>query len=411
MSGFDISMYRDMFVEEAEELFESADNVLLEAEKNGSLTDDEMGQLFRDVHTLKGSGASVELAYFAEFTHDVENMMDKLRNKAIAFIPEMAGTLIDGLDVMKEVLRMECDEEINRENFTEMTADLLVIIRAYINGEGESSSAPEANTDSSQKEDESKPVIPETVASKPSSSAWGFFGEEAVNSSNQEEGNFGFFDDSEAISPSATISNEVESSVPTPAAAPVPAPAKKAEAKAPASKKEAPIAKKPAPSTIRVNLDKIDLLMNNVGDLVITNAMLTQFSATIKENKVRSSVLERLELLERHIREMQDSIMSIRMVPMESIYSKFPKVVRDISKKLNKKITFEHEGDTVEIDKAMIEGLTDPLMHIIRNSLDHGIEMPEDRVSSGKSEMGTITISAEQANGQMIITIKDDGNV
>jgi two-component system chemotaxis sensor kinase CheA len=149
--------------------------------------------------------------------------------------------------------------------------------------------------------------------------------------------------------------------------------------------------------------------MNNVGDLVITNAMLTQFATTISESKTRTSVLERLELLERHIREMQDSIMSIRMVPMESIYSKFPKVVRDISKKLGKKVEFRHEGDSVEIDKAMIEGLTDPLMHIIRNSLDHGLETPDERRESGKMETGVIEIAAEQANGQMIITIKDDG--
>jgi len=117
MSGFDISMYRDMFIEEAAELFESADNVLLVAEKNGSLTDDEMGQLFRDVHTLKGSGASVELTYFAEFTHDVENLMDKLRNHKIEFVPEMAGTLMDGLDVMKEILQMENDGQMDRETF------------------------------------------------------------------------------------------------------------------------------------------------------------------------------------------------------------------------------------------------------------------------------------------------------
>jgi two-component system chemotaxis sensor kinase CheA len=97
------------------------------------------------------------------------------------------------------------------------------------------------------------------------------------------------------------------------------------------------------------------------------------------------------------------------MVPMESIYSKFPKVVRDISKKLGKKVEFKHYGDNVEIDKAMIEGLTDPLMHIIRNSLDHGLETPEDRINSGKDEVGFITISAEQANGQMIITIEDNG--
>jgi two-component system chemotaxis sensor kinase CheA len=162
-------------------------------------------------------------------------------------------------------------------------------------------------------------------------------------------------------------------------------------------------------NSIRVNLDKIDLLMNNVGDLVITNAMLTQFSSTIEETKTRNSVLERLDLLERHIRDMQDSIMSIRMVPMESIYSKFPKVVRDISKKLGKKVEFKHYGDNVEIDKAMIEGLTDPLMHIIRNSLDHGIETTAEREETGKPEIGSITISAEQANGQMIITIQDDG--
>ena len=149
--------------------------------------------------------------------------------------------------------------------------------------------------------------------------------------------------------------------------------------------------------------------MNNIGDLVITNAMLTQFSTSIEETKTRAAVLERLELLERHIRDMQDSIMSIRMVPMESIYSKFPKVVRDISRKLSKKVEFKHYGDNVEIDKAMIEGLTDPLMHIIRNSLDHGIEMPSQREAAGKPETGSISISAEQANGQMIITIEDDG--
>jgi len=408
MSGFDITMYRDMFVEEAEELFESADNVLLEAENNGSLTDDEMGQLFRDVHTLKGSGASVELAYFAEFTHDVENMMDKLRNHEIEFIPEMAGTLIDGLDVMKDILQLECDGTIDRDVFTEKTADLLVTIRAYINGEGGS-----AETVESAPVSVDTPVVTaveEIPASTPSPSnqAWGFFGEESSSSVDTEadmDSNFGFFDDTDDITPTSEIKVE---EVETPVVQEKPA-VKIAEPKKDKPIKEAATSKKAAASTIRVNLDKIDLLMNNVGDLVITNAMLTQYSTTIQENKVRTSVLERLELLERHIREMQDSIMSIRMVPMESIYSKFPKVVRDISKKLNKKIAFEHEGDTVEIDKAMIEGLTDPLMHIIRNSLDHGIEMPDERAAAGKPETGTITIAAEQANGQMIITIKDDG--
>ncbi|WP_428026619.1 chemotaxis protein CheA [Arcobacter sp.] len=447
MAGFDISKYREMFLEEAVELFESADNVLLEAENNGSLTDDEMGQLFRDVHTLKGSGASVELPLFAEFTHDVENMMDKLRNHQIEFIPEMAGTLMDAMDIMKEILELEVAEDINRETFTSMTAEMLTQIRAYINGEGPSSqeSAPQAVVQENIQENSPVEVQEEndvSIAKSTSTSygifedddleendsfendSFGFFNDEIKVSNqgnNTNSDNFGFFDDAEDITPSSTIKvdkEEEEKSVSKPIQQVTPAPTTTPSTASATPSAARPSAaarnreeKKPAAATnnIRVNLDKIDLLMNNVGDLVITNAMLKQFTSSIEDNKVQNSVYERLEQLERHIRDMQDSIMSIRMVPMESIYSKFPKVVRDISKKLSKKVDFKHFGDNVEIDKAMIEGLTDPLMHIIRNSLDHGIETPESRIASGKNEMGEIIISAEQANGQMIITIEDDG--
>ena len=447
--SFDISKYREMFLEEAAELFESADNVLLAAENNGSLTDDEMGQLFRDVHTLKGSGASVELAFFAEFTHDVENLMDKLRSHKIEYQPEMAETLIDGLDVMKEILELEVSNQINREKFQELTSSLLEEIRAYSNGSTTNKKEEEQITQSvkvlekidtpisdekeefgffsddlnSQRDRKDMPFgIFEDDDTDDKNI--GFYDEELENISNntddnkfkidENKENFGFFDGMEKISPNSVMEiNDIESETSN-------------ENKiAEQEKKDLPTtvsrrAKENSDDTekksisnnnnsIRVNLDKIDLLMNNVGDLVITNAMLTQFSSTIEESKTRGSVLERLELLERHIRDMQDSIMSIRMVPMDSIYSKFPKVVRDISKRLGKKVEFKHYGDNVEIDKAMIEGLTDPLMHIIRNSLDHGIEMPEDRIKAGKSDIGTISISAEQANGQMIITIEDDG--
>ena len=281
MSGFDITMYRDMFVEEAEELFESADNVLLEAENNGSLTDDEMGQLFRDVHTLKGSGASVELAYFAEFTHDVENMMDKLRNHAIEFIPEMAGTLIDGLDVMKEILQMECEGSIDRDIFTEKTEDLLVTIRAYINGEAE---APVENVVAPTIETKTE-IEPESVTSSSVNPSWGFFGEEnESDASNDSEANFGFFDDTDDITPNATIAVEKEEVLEVEPV--VVKDIEVIEKNTPAKPvKEAATSKKAAASTIRVNLDKIDLLMNNVGDLVITNAMVTQYSTTIEENK------------------------------------------------------------------------------------------------------------------------------
>lgn len=459
--SFDISKYREMFLEEAEELFESADNVLLAAENNGSLTDEEMGQLFRDVHTLKGSGASVELALFAEFTHDVENLMDKLRNHKIEFIPEMAETLIDGLDVMKEILDLEVSDNLDRETFTKMTSALLDELRAYSNGSGTVAKKAEVEVVKpieTPKAVEIKKEIPVVLDSDnfgffdddlndqrdSKNKAYGIFADDDIDEVHQNFGfyddeletisnntkdidnkiseedkeNFGFFDEMpELTSNSVMETNEIKEEI-TPVSKKESieetvlenAPQRKQRVKEDeddASSKKAAVPNNN--NSIRVNLDKIDLLMNNVGDLVITNAMLTQFSSTIEETKTRNSVLERLELLERHIRDMQDSIMSIRMVPMESIYSKFPKVVRDISKKLGKKVEFKHYGDNVEIDKAMIEGLTDPLMHIIRNSLDHGIETPTEREKTGKPEVGSISITAEQANGQMIITIEDDG--
>jgi two-component system chemotaxis sensor kinase CheA len=432
--SFDISKYREMFLEEAVELFESADNVLLEAENNGSLTDDEMGQLFRDVHTLKGSGASVELAYFAEFTHDVENLMDKLRSHKIEYKPEMAETLIDGLDVMKEILELEVANQMTREKFEEMTKELLEEIRAYSNSDSSSKSTTKENTnppEASQKVESVKPQENSNNSKKDfRNRAFGIFADEEENSEsfgffddsyNSSSNGSGFFDDMPKITPDSVMeigennsideneSNENNEVKDDNSNQEVSSENKRSRDKNKVGKEESKKSISNNNNSIRVNLDKIDLLMNNVGDLVITNAMLTQFSSTIEESKIRGSVLERLELLERHIRDMQDSIMSIRMVPMDSIYSKFPKVVRDISKKLGKKVEFKHYGDNVEIDKAMIEGLTDPLMHIIRNSLDHGIEMPEDRVKAGKSDTGTISISAEQANGQMIITIEDDG--
>ncbi|MDX3959497.1 chemotaxis protein CheA [Aliarcobacter skirrowii] len=432
--SFDISKYREMFLEEAVELFESADNVLLEAENNGSLTDDEMGQLFRDVHTLKGSGASVELAYFAEFTHDVENLMDKLRSHKIEYKPEMAETLIDGLDVMKEILELEVANQMTREKFEEMTKELLEEIRAYSNNDSSSKSTTKENTNPSEASQKVESVKPQENSNNSKKDfrnrAFGIFADEEENSEsfgffddsyNSSSNGSGFFDDMPKITPDSVMeigennsideneSNENHEAKNDNSNQEVSSENKRPRDKNKVDKEESKKSISNNNNSIRVNLDKIDLLMNNVGDLVITNAMLTQFSSTIEESKIRGSVLERLELLERHIRDMQDSIMSIRMVPMDSIYSKFPKVVRDISKKLGKKVEFKHYGDNVEIDKAMIEGLTDPLMHIIRNSLDHGIEMPEDRVKAGKSDTGTISISAEQANGQMIITIEDDG--
>jgi two-component system chemotaxis sensor kinase CheA len=424
-----------MFAEEAEELFDTADEILLEAESSGDLDDDNMASLFRAMHTLKGSGSSVELQLFTEFAHETENFMDQLRNKKIAYQADMAGLLIDCTDTLRELLSLEMEENLDRDTFENMSSKLIADIKAYTEGGGAPAPAPEApaaveaqpepqeraegygenygffdeNLDAQAQGSATPPATPSAPAVDDGSPAYGFFDHVEHNASAPAP----------TPAPEAPAAPQPEQSAPAAAApqpnptpapvAPTPAPAAKAAPKKEPSGGADDKKKSTSTATIRVNLDKIDVLMNNVGELVITNAMLAQFASSLNDDKVSDAISEKLELLNRHIRELQESIMSIRMVPMENIYSKFPKVVRDVAKKFNKKIDFKHFGDNVEIDKAMIEGLTDPLMHIIRNSLDHGIEMPQDRLAVGKPENGTVTIGAEQSNGQMIITITDDG--
>jgi len=318
-----------MFKEEADELFSSAERLCLKAEKNGSLNDEDMNALFRDIHTLKGSGASVDLVSFPKYVHDFETFMDKLRKKEIAYEPHMADDLLTGLDIMQKVFDEEANNGVLDDNsFYKLTLDSINTIKGYLG----------------------EPPVTYTIV------------------------------EDEDLGPAEIVEAGSEE--------------KKSNANA----------------SIRVNLDKIDKLMNGVGNLVIVNAMLAQLSQEIKEKELSNLFQEKMLLLEREVRSLQDGVMNVRMVPMEIIYNKFPKMIRDVSKKLNKQINFQHSGDSVEIDKATIEGLTDPLMHIVRNSLDHGIEAPDVRVAKGKPEEGMLSIDAETSNGMIILTITDDGN-
>ena len=161
--------------------------------------------------------------------------------------------------------------------------------------------------------------------------------------------------------------------------------------------------------SIRVDLDKVDRVVNMVSELVITQSMLTQ---QMDENlRARYTELVRgLEVLAQTTRGLQDSVMAIRAQPVKSVFSRMPRLVRELATKTGKKIKLETIGENTEIDKTVIEQLSDPLTHMIRNSADHGIEDPEKRKARGKSEIGTIRLSAEQAGGNILIVVEDDGN-
>ncbi len=161
-------------------------------------------------------------------------------------------------------------------------------------------------------------------------------------------------------------------------------------------------------SSIRVSIEKVDQLINLVGELVITQAMLLQ-TATQMQESAPERLVNGLAQLERNTRDLQESVMSIRMMPISFVFSRFPRVVRDLSGKLGKKVELKTTGETTELDKSLIERIADPLTHLIRNSLDHGIESPEARIAAGKSPVGTITLKAYHQGGNIVIEVGDDG--
>ncbi len=164
-------------------------------------------------------------------------------------------------------------------------------------------------------------------------------------------------------------------------------------------------------SSIRVSVEKVDQLINLVGELVITQSMLalTEQSPLNDGSAEAERLLERLQQLERNTRELQETVMSIRMLPVSAVFNRFPRLVRDLAGKLDKHIELRTFGESTELDRGVIEKITDPLTHLIRNSVDHGIELPDERVAAGKPAKGVLTLSAYHQGGSVVIKIQDDG--
>jgi two-component system, chemotaxis family, sensor kinase CheA len=217
---------------------------------------------------------------------------------------------------------------------------------------------------------------------------------------------YGFFDDAPGTPEGAAAA----ATAPAPAAAEVkPAAAIVPTRPATPAKTDA----KPAgggldQTTLRVSIEKVDQLINLVGELVITQAMLAQNSRDV-DPAIYQQLTSGLADLERNTRDLQESVMSIRMIPMSTVFNRFPRMLRDLAAKLGKKVELVTQGEATELDKSLVEKITDPLTHLVRNSCDHGIEMPADRLAKGKPEQGTITLVASHQGGSIVIEVRDDG--
>ncbi len=247
----------------------------------------------------------------------------------------------------------------------------------------------------------------ESVQLAPLGLGYGFHdgapGAPAEDPAAQPETGYGFFDNAPGAPGGAGTQAAAASSsasVESPVAAPVARPAApRAEAKAGAALDSA---------TLRVSVEKVDQLINLVGELVITQAMLAQNSLGL-DAALHQQLNAGLANLERNTRDLQEAVMSIRMIPMSMVFNRFPRMLRDLASKLGKKVELVTLGESTELDKGMVEKITDPLTHLVRNSCDHGIELPAERAARGKPETGTLTLVASHQGGSIVIEVRDDG--
>jgi two-component system chemotaxis sensor kinase CheA len=250
-------------------------------------------------------------------------------------------------------------------------------------------------------------ALKDVAPSAPADPGYGFFNTlEAVAGSSEsspEEKGYGFFDNAPGLPTQAPVAIAVAATDST-AIQPVTA---AAVAKPAAPKVDKPAAALEA-ATLRVSVEKVDQLINLVGELVITQAMLAQNSRGL-DPAVYQQLVTGLTDLDRNTRDLQEAVMSIRMIPMSTVFSRFPRMLRDLASKLGKKVELVTQGEATELDKGLVEKITDPLTHLVRNSCDHGVEMPADRLAKGKSEVGTITLAASHQGGSIVIEVRDDG--
>jgi two-component system chemotaxis sensor kinase CheA len=442
VSGEFIDLY-DTIVDALESTGESAD-----------FTADFIARLFRYVHTLKGSSVFMGLDFFPKYMHEIESFLDDVREGKYQYNLRLNNFLLEEFNDILDIAEKEFTDALEMDEYEALYSGLQQRISTFIktlekgNGEvAEESAVSFELFDDGASADDSFVVFDDTsdMANIPSKDATPEF--EVFDSVTSTPKEFEVFDslpskskivsenkydtgkafdvfDEDMFAPQqedfgfsvlSQAKKELDSKKPAfevfESAKNLTVEKEKESPKAAAKveKKKDGISKTVSGSSIRVGLEKIDFLMNRVGDLVITKSMLFEFATEVAEKLEDNSILEKFSRLDREIRELQESVMSVRMVPMESIYSRLPKIIRDLKKKLNKKVDFVHYGDTVEIDKMMMEGLMDPLTHILRNSLDHGIEEPEARKKLGKKETGTISIAAAQESGHIIVSIEDDG--
>ncbi len=465
-NDIDLSQFYQIFFEEAGENLDQMEQMLLALDVNAA-QDEELNAIFRCAHSIKGGAATFGFADVAELTHQAESLLDKLRRHELQPTTAMVDVLLESSDALRGQLGAHQGVGSPPD-----TGNLVARIYALAQGQDAPAAtapvaapapvlaapapapAPAAAAPASKAEREidihigpiDNPAqadgiaelfrdIPGlgTVSAMPCDQPGKrVFRARTAASDNELLDLFTFHVSKEQIQihpagdvvhgkvpmPPATEGKDYgffEGSPGLPGAPSAHASAaaardtRAAEARASAAAPAAAGGAGLESSTLRVSVSKVDQLINLVGELVITQAMLAQKSRELDNNNANNPLLAGLADLDRNTRDLQEAVMSIRMIPMSVVFNRFPRMLRDLASKLGKKVELVTQGESTELDKGLVEKITDPLTHLIRNSCDHGIEMPEERRAKGKSETGTITLSATHQGGSILIEVRDDG--
>ncbi|HHD63181.1 MAG TPA: response regulator [Desulfobulbaceae bacterium] len=376
------------FIEESLEHLADIENDLLAIEEGGADIDvDLVNKVFRAAHSIKGGAGFMGLTVIQNLAHAAENVLGLIRSEKLVPDPDIVNVLLLASDELQQLI-----EDVENSNDVDITEHVEALNTIYEGG-----NAPQKPSDQ-QEEKKEAPAEPEPPAM------------EAESTPIAEEQ-----EPPKAVAEPAAESTPEPVVEQTPEPTPEPAPTTTAAPAAVSSPDVKPAAKKPAKkakssthktdTSIRVTVSLLDQLMNLAGELVLSRNQLLQ---TITSGDVRNAeaVGQRIDLV---TSELQEAIMLTRMQPIGNVFNKFPRVVRDLSKKLSKQMDLTIVGKDVELDKTIIESINDPLTHLVRNSVDHGVESPDERARKGKNPKGLIVLKAYHAAGQVVIEISDDG--
>ncbi|MES2362343.1 MAG: chemotaxis protein CheA [Pseudomonadota bacterium] len=443
----DITQFYQAFFEEADELLAEMEQLLLGLDPQ-TPDSEHLNAIFRVAHSIKGGAATFGFTALTDTTHLAENLLDRARHGELKLTTKMIDAFLETKDVLQKQLSAYRD---GGEPEPEMVARICAVLRQLALESGAPPALPATPAPAAPAAAPAAVVpAPEPVAgaaagaalkvhfSKVSENDRKLLSEEMANlgtvvAETQTDSSLTIWletacdaDDLIAVCCFIVEAGQIDISThpapapeagpgavepdapaiePAPAAAMVDAPAL---AGAAAVTAVAAAANGKESSSIRVDVEKVDQIINLVGELVITQSMLTQTASSL-DPVLHERLLSGMGHLERNARDLQESVMSIRMMPMDYVFSRFPRLIRDLSAKLEKQIQLITVGKETELDKGLIERIIDPITHLVRNSLDHGIEGPEQRVMAGKDPVGRLTLSAQHQGGSIVIEVKDDG--